>query len=86
MDNTKIDLTVYADSPGHFCSLAYELTHRRCRCIYQLGSKIKRAGQFMQFVQVSALFSLQPVTKKITATDYYKITGWQNVNELIHSL
>ena len=29
----------------------------------------------MQFVQVSALFSLQPVTKKIAATDYYKITG-----------
>ena len=75
MDITKIDFTVYADSPGHFCSLAYELTHRRCSCIYQLGSKIKRAGQFMQFVQVSALFSLQPVTKKITATDYYKITG-----------
>ena len=30
----------------HFCSLAYELTHRICSRIYvcQLGSKIKRAG------------------------------------------
>ena len=27
-----------------FCFLAYELTHRRCSRIYQLGSKIKRAG------------------------------------------
>ena len=43
--------------------------------MYQLGSIIKRTGQFKQFVQVSALFSLQPVTKKITATDYYKIIG-----------
>ena len=37
--------------------LAYELTYRRCSCIYQLGSKFKRAGQPMQFVQVLALFN-----------------------------
>ena len=35
-----------------FFSLAYELTHS---CIYRLGAKIKRVGQFMQFVQVLAL-------------------------------
>ena len=34
-------------SPLYFCSLAYELIHRRYSPIYQLGSKIKRAGYFM---------------------------------------
>ena len=38
----------------------------------------------MQFVQVSE--SLQLVTKKIVAGKNCKITGWQNVTELIHSL
>ena len=39
----------------------------------------------MQFVQVSALYN-NYVTKKIAAIKNCKITGWQNVNELIHSL
>ena len=35
--------------------LISEVTHRQRRRVYQLDSKVERAGQFEQFVQVSAL-------------------------------
>ena len=39
----------------------------------------------MQFVQVSALCN-QYLTEKIAAIKNFKITGWKNVGEPIHSL
>ena len=38
-----------------FLLISIRVTHRRCGRIYQLDSKVKRAGYFMQFAQVSAL-------------------------------
>jgi len=53
--------------------------------MYQLGSNIVSAGQFKQFVQVSAP-ALQSITRKIAAIKNCEVAGWQNVYELINSL
>ena len=53
--------------------------------MYQLSSNIVRAGQFKQFVQVSAP-ALQSITKKIAAIKNCEVAGLQNIYELINSL
>ena len=48
----------------HFCSLAYELTHRRRRRICKLGSKIERASKFEEFVQLFAINNKENSSKQ----------------------
>ena len=68
------DVTVYI--------FAHQLTHTRCSSIYQLGSKTKRAGQFMQFVQVSALCNQQERKQQQLKTA--KLLGGKTLMRIIH--
>ena len=44
LDTRFFDRRIHRDVIVYIFSLAYELIHRRCSLVDQLGAKIKRAG------------------------------------------